>query len=121
MAAYTNLTSFAGLKPGDTITYNTTTTFDAKGYKFRIQLYGKKTSVNGGLTELTIDTSLLPKTILAFNSRGDLIYSDTTDLYYRIAVAGDAGKSGSSGYNTSAGTNRWSWWWKYSRKWCCKK
>lgn len=97
MATYTNLTSLEGLKPGDIVNYTITTAFDAKGYKFKVELYGKKVNTsNGGLTKLTMDSSLLPSTILSYNSRGDLIYGNTTDVYYRIAVAGDAGKSGYS-------------------------
>ena len=96
MATYTNLTSLTGLQVGDVVNYTITTAFEAKGYKFKIELYGKKNSKNGGLTKFTIDSSLLPSTILSYNSRGDLIYGDTTDVYYRIAVAGDSGGSGSA-------------------------
>lgn len=97
MAEYTNLASLEGLQVGDIVTYTSTTAFDAKGYKFKVELYGKKvSSVNGGYTQFTIDTSLTPETILSFNSRGDLIYGDTTDVYYRIGVAGDAGKMGTA-------------------------
>lgn len=104
MAEYSNLTSLEGLQIGDTVVYDTTTSFDTKGYKFEVKLYGKKVSnSNGGLTEFMIDTSLLPKTILAFNFRGDLIYSNTEDLYYRIAVAGDAGGNGKSGSSSLNG------------------
>lgn len=103
MAEYTNLTSFEGLKVGDVVNYTSTIAFNSKGYKLKVQLYGKKvSSSNGGLTEFIIDTSLLPEKILSFNSRGDLIYGNTTDLYYRIAVAGDAGGNSSS-YNGGVG------------------
>lgn len=96
MATYTNLTSLEGLQVGDVVNYTTTTAFDSKGYKFKIQLYGKKAGANGGRTVFTIDTNTLPEKILSFNSRGDLIYGNTTDVYYRIAVAGDSGTGGSA-------------------------
>lgn len=95
MATYTNLTDLNGLKVGDIVNFTATTAFNAKGYKFKVELYGKKvSSSNGGLTVFTIDTSLLPETILSYNSRGDLIYGNSTSLYYRIAVGGDAGNNG---------------------------
>lgn len=114
MATYTNLASLEGLQVGDVVNYTITTAFDAKGYKFKAELYGKKRNVsNGGYTKFLIDTSILPATILSFNSRGDLIYGNTTSVNYRIGVAGDAGSSygsyngglggGSSGGNSDKG------------------
>lgn len=103
MATYTNLTSLAGLQVGDVVNYTVTTAFDTKGYKFKVELYGKKVSSNGGKTVFIIDTSILPEKNLSFNSRGDLIYGNTTDLYYRIAVAGDAGSDGKSGTTIRSG------------------
>lgn len=103
MATYTNLTSLAGLQVGDVVNYTVTTAFEAKGYKFKVELYGKKVTANGGKTTLTMDSSLLPSTTLSYNSRGDLIYGNTTDLYYRIAVAGDAGKDGRAPTSTNSG------------------
>lgn len=103
MATYTNLTSLAGLQVGDVVNYTVTTAFEAKGYKFKIELYGKKVTANGGKTTLTMDSSLLPSTTLSYNSRGDLIYGNTTDLYYRIAVAGNAGGDGKGGTSAKRG------------------
>lgn len=103
MATYTNLTSLEGLQVGDVVNYTTTTAFDSKGYKFKIQLYGKKAGANGGRTVFTIDTNTLPEKILSFNIRGDLIYGNTTDVYYRIAVAGDAGGDGKGGTSAKTG------------------
>ena len=113
MAEYTNLTTLDKLAVGDTITYDTTTAIDFKGAVVKVELYGVSNNPNnsyGGYTTFIIDTSLLPSTILSFNNdytvsgvnvsrRNDLIYGDTTDIYYRIAVAGNSGsgpeKSGS--------------------------
>ena len=103
MATYTNLTSLVGLQVGDVVNYSTTTAFDAKGYKFKVELYGKKVTANGGKTTFLIDTNILPEKTLSFNSRGDLIYGDTTDIYYRIAVAGDAGVDGKTSTSTRTG------------------
>ena len=105
MAEYTNLTSLEGLQVGDIVNYSSTTAFDSKGYKFKVELYGKKVTANGGKTVFTIDTNTLPEKTLSFNSRGDLIYGNTTDVYYRIAVAGDAGSGGSAiiGYSDRGG------------------
>lgn len=110
MAEYTNLASLAGLAAGDIVTYDATTAIDFAGAKVKVQIYGKRVNStsslekNAGLTELTIDTKLLPETILSFNkdnlsgssesqyaTRGDLIYGDSDSLYYRIAVAGNSG------------------------------
>ena len=101
MATYNNLTSLDGLQVGDTITYDTTTAIDFKGYKVKVELYGKNlgskwgSACRGGYTVFNIDTSILSAKILSFNndnSRNDLIYGNTNDLYYRIAVAGNAGE-----------------------------
>ena len=98
MASYTNLASLEGLNVGDVITYTSTTAIDFKGYTVSVELLGKANSTFGGRTAFTIDTSKLPQKILSFNKRGDLIYGNTTDLYYRIAVAGNSGYKG--GYKT---------------------
>lgn len=103
MATYTNLASLEGLQVGDVVNYTTTTAFDAKGYKFRVELYGKYVSGKGGLTKFVIDTINLPATILSFNSRGDLIYGTDAGLYYRIAVGGDGGGAGASGVLAGGG------------------
>lgn len=108
MAEYTNLTTLDGLAVGDTITYDTTTVIDFKGARAKVELYGRALNSNypGGYTTFVIDTSLLPSTILSFNNdytisgigvsrRNDLIYGDTDSLYYRIAVAGNAGRGSS--------------------------
>ena len=125
MAEYTNLTSLKNLKEGDIITYDTTTTIDFDGAIVKVELYGHSqtknasyTTLKGGYTTFTIDTSQIPNKIFSFNNdvselngtqyrttvtkRNDLIYGDTTDLYYRIAVAGSAG-TGSGDENGGSG------------------
>ena len=112
MATYNNLTSLEGLQVGDVITYNTTTAIDFKGYKVKVELYGESlgdewsSSRRGGYTVFNIDTSILSAKILSFNndnSRNDLIYGNNNDLYYRIAVAGNAGSQSSAQYGGSGG------------------
>ena len=96
MATYNNLTSLEGLQVGDTITYNTTTAIDFKGYKVKVELYGKATTTfdkektrGSGKTNFNIKYS----GIFCFSTRGgcSLCYGNTYDAYYRIAVAGNAG------------------------------
>ena len=106
MATYNNLTSLEGLQVGDTITYNTTTAIDFKGYKVKVELYGQARSYNditrgGGKTNFNIKYS----GIFCFSTRGgcSLCYGNTYDAYYRIAVAGDAGNYGSFGWLEYAG------------------
>lgn len=103
MASYTNLASLEGLSKDDIITYTTTTAIDFKGLLVKVELYGmKQSSAYGGYTSFVIDTSKLPQSILSFNNdastrggkRNDLIYGNTNDLYYRIAVAGNGAKNG---------------------------
>ena len=112
MATYKNLTSLEGLQVGDTVTYDTTTAIDFKGYKAKVELYGKNlgskwgSACRGGYTVFNIDTSILSAKILSFNndnSRNDLIYGNTNDLYYRIAVAGNAGEWVFTNYGGSGG------------------
>jgi hypothetical protein len=125
MAEYTNLTTLDGLAVGDVITYDTTTAIDFKGATVKVELYGQATTAkiskytyasNGGLTSFIINTANLPNSILSFNNgksangnstyakRCDLIYGDTDDLYYRIAVAGGAGRTYTgSGSNNGIG------------------
>ena len=120
MAEYTNLTTLDKLAVGDKITYDTTTAIDFKGATVKVELYGiaRNNDYPGGYTTFIIDTSLLPSTLLSFNNdytisgvnvsrRNDLIYGDTTDIYYRIAVAGNAGsgpeKNGSSSAYSGVG------------------
>lgn len=125
MSDYINLTNLEGLSVNDTVTYDTTTTIDFKGYKVKVEIYGKRfdsTSSlykDAGYVSFIIDTSLLPTKILTFNknnlsgtteslqyTRCDLVYGDeTADLYYRIAVAGNAGERYyySGGYNARGG------------------
>lgn len=119
MAEYTNLTSLQGLQTGDKVTYNTTTAIDFKGYKVKVEIYGLSTIISGdeyskgGYVSFVINSSILPNKILSFNNsdselnfvnvstsrftpqkRCDLIYGNTSDLYYRISVAGNAGYYG---------------------------
>lgn len=105
MAQYNNLTSLRSLKAGDIVTYDTTTSIDFSGYKVKVELYGHKFGSKGaGYTTFIIDTSKLPQTVLSFNNdtvsyggrRNDLIYGNTTNLYYRIAVAGNSGGDSAS-------------------------
>lgn len=112
MATYNNLASLEGLQVGDVITYDTTTAIDFKGYKVKVELYGKSlgsewsSSRQGGYTVFNIDTSILSAKILSFNnddSRNDLIYGNNNDLYYRIAVAGNAGTQAQAQYGGSGG------------------
>lgn len=109
---YTNLTTLEGLQVGDVITYDTTTTIDFKGCKVKVELYGASWSGSyGGLTVFLLDHSKLNGALLSFNKnlstladgtylrpRNDLIYGDSSSLYYRIAVAGSAGAPHGSSY-----------------------
>ena len=93
MATYNNLTSLEGLQVGDTITYDTNTTIDFKGYTVTVKLN------SSGLAKADINTKLFPNTILTYSTDAGhcLCYGNTLDLYTRIMVAGDAGDSAGGG------------------------
>lgn len=105
MANYTNLESLAGLQVGDVITYtgnNNSKPIDFAKYKCNIVLYGRRAEdnysngSNGGKAEFTFDTSKAPSQLFYFTIAGGvcLCYGSSYNLYYRIAVAGNAGEYG---------------------------
>lgn len=107
MASYNNLSTLAGLAVGDVVTYNTATTIDFKKYKVKVELYGVKSTQNGGLTQFDLDTKDLPSQTLTYSPLGgtSLCYGSSYDKYYRIGVAGNAGEGyyGGTGGGTTGG------------------
>lgn len=109
MANYNNLSTLSGLQVGDVVTYNTATTIDFKKYKVKVELYGVATTVNGGYTTFTLDPKSLSNQYFYWTSDygSSLMYdnnqaSSSRTAYYRIGVAGDAGKTGTF-YTPGAG------------------
>ena len=101
MASYTNLASLAGLQVGDVVTYTVAQSINFKKYKVKVELYGVATTANGGYTTFTFDPKSLSNQYFYWTSDygSSLMYdknqaSSSRTAYYRIGVAGDAGKTG---------------------------
>lgn len=110
MASYTNLASLAGLQVGDVVTYTVAQSINLKKYKVKVELYGKTETLtvsstswtsNGGYTTFTLDPKSLSNQYFYWTSDygSSLMYdknqaATSRTAYYRIGVAGDAGKYG---------------------------